>query len=59
MASTNFWVSDVVELEIGLENELTFYAKYGDFLGRGALLGSLVLLIIFIYRRIKNKKLTS
>jgi apolipoprotein N-acyltransferase len=54
---TAYWVEDVVQGTIKANDEITFYVKHGDYLGRtAALIAPFLLLSIFVKRRISFKK---
>ncbi|MCE9538354.1 MAG: apolipoprotein N-acyltransferase [Bacteroidetes bacterium] len=43
--ATNWWVPAVIKTQIKLNNELTFYTRYGDYIGRAAMYLSLLLIL--------------
>ncbi len=43
--ATNWWVPAVISSQIKLNNELTFYTKYGDYIARAAMYLSLILIL--------------
>ncbi|HEY0030673.1 MAG TPA: apolipoprotein N-acyltransferase [Bacteroidia bacterium] len=45
LQATDYWVPAVIVGNIGLNNELTFYSKFGDYLGRIAMYTAFLLLI--------------
>ncbi len=57
--ATDYWKSAVIRQKINLNDELTFYVKYGDYLGRTSMLASALLILIAIAQALKNRgKLT-
>ncbi|MCZ2443469.1 MAG: apolipoprotein N-acyltransferase [Flavobacteriales bacterium] len=53
---TRFWTDDVVKGEINLNHQLTFYVRYGDYLGRIAVLTSSLILVYAFIRAFLNKR---
>ncbi|MBI9033960.1 MAG: apolipoprotein N-acyltransferase [Bacteroidales bacterium] len=53
--ATNYWEADVIRQNIHLNEKLTFYVKYGDYLGRTSLFASLLLVLIAIAQAMKNR----
>ena len=56
--SSSFWVPDALVEEIGLSDELTFYSKYGDYIGRIALFIFGGIIIVMIYNRFFKRRLS-
>lgn len=52
---TTYWTRAVIRMELNANKDLTFYVRFGDYLGRMAAFGSLLLLLITIAFRIKSK----
>ena len=48
MSASNYWVTDVLVQDVDLNNDVTFYAKHGDYLGRASLVISLIFITLFI-----------
>ena len=53
---TKWWEDDCIRKELNLNNELTFYAKYGDYSGRISLVVSLLLLTAAVLKNFLRKK---
>lgn len=45
---TNYWVEDAIKGVIHTNDKITFYVRYGDYIGRAALFASILLLVIRI-----------
>lgn len=43
---TGYWLPDVIKGSININDKITFYVKYGDFIARGCSIGAVLLLII-------------
>lgn len=57
LKKTDYWKRDVIKADINRNNELTFYVKYGDYIGRISVFVSvLILLISFTQGYLKRKK---
>ena len=55
---TPWWEPRAIKANIISNNKMTFYALYGDYIGRGACwLAAGLILYIFFYLRIKKKKI--
>jgi len=54
---TEYWVPGVEKKEVYLNDEITFYTKYGDYLARFSMLISAFLILIYLSMilKIKNK----
>lgn len=56
--ATSWWVPATIKAKIGISNQLTFYVKYGDYIGRFAMYLSFVLIIyswiLQLRKRIKS-----
>jgi len=50
---SDWWIEGVIKQKICINNELTFYSKYGDYLGRMSSIIAVLLLIILLVFRIK------
>lgn len=54
---TSWWEEDVIESQVNLNDEITFYVEYGDYIARIALfLSGLLLLFMVVKRFIKPEK---
>lgn len=53
LQSTKYWVKDAIKGKINLNDEVTFYVKNGDFIGRISFFVSLLLLLMLIVKIIK------
>jgi len=53
--ATAWWVPDVIRETIRLNNETTFYTRYGDYIARTSLVfgGFLIIFVLSVY--IKSK----
>lgn len=49
--TTPWWKEEVIKTSINKNNEMTFYAKHGDYLGRAATILTFVLLLLTLLRR--------
>lgn len=50
--ATSWWVPDAIRQTINYNEELTFYARHGDYIGTLSLIGSLLLLVsVYLPRR--------
>lgn len=54
--SRGWWVKDALRGDIQANKELSFYTKYGDFLGRISLVISLLILLHLLVYRVKRRK---
>lgn len=53
---TNYWEKDVLNETLLANNKITFYAQYGDYLGRVALVSSgFLFLLAIVYSRVRKK----
>ena len=52
--ATNWWETDVISEEVNLNNQQTFYTKYGNVMGRSFSFFSLLLLLFTFVRRFKH-----
>lgn len=52
--ATEWWVPAVINAKIKLNNDLTFYTRYGDYIGRAALYLSLLLILYSWLLRFKK-----
>ncbi len=58
LQSTEYWVPDVLKADLTLNEKVTFYVKYGDYIGRiSAFLSAFLLLIAFTSSRLNREKL--
>ena len=48
---TQYWVADGISSEINLNNQITFYVKYGDYIARIALYTSALIILLSLIRR--------
>jgi apolipoprotein N-acyltransferase len=53
---TSWWVPDVIAQSIQLNSGLTFYVRYGDYLGKAAACSALALLLYSFLIRFRNGK---
>jgi apolipoprotein N-acyltransferase len=53
---TGYWVPATIDQEISLSAEKTFYTQHGDYLGKNALVATLVALTLTLYRQFRRKK---
>ncbi|MCK5823454.1 MAG: apolipoprotein N-acyltransferase, partial [Bacteroidales bacterium] len=53
---TSWWKKDVIKSTLNANDEITFYVKHGDYIGRIAELFSILLLIYTLFLFVKNKK---
>ena len=54
---TNYWESDVFNETLLANNSVTFYAKYGDYIGRLALISSgFLFLLAIVYGKVQKRK---
>jgi apolipoprotein N-acyltransferase len=57
VVNSQWWVNDALSGEVNLNDKMTFYAKYGDYMGRiSALVSILILLTTLTSKIIKGKK---
>jgi apolipoprotein N-acyltransferase len=57
VVNSGWWVDDAIIGEVNFNNRMTFYAKYGDYLGRiAALVSILILMNTLIGKIIRDKK---
>ena len=56
LEKTPYWVKTVISREVELNNTITFYALWGDYLGRIAAYFSVLLLLLEFVRLLKRKK---
>ncbi|MFZ4413868.1 MAG: apolipoprotein N-acyltransferase, partial [Bacteroidales bacterium] len=47
---TTYWTPSVIRQTLHVNNEITFYVKYGDYIGRIALFSSILLLLLSVLR---------
>ncbi len=55
ISKTKYWVQAVQKAKLHLNNKITFYAKYGDYIGRIAIFVSILLFLVAISVRLKGK----
>ena len=55
---TKWWVAGAIKADINLNEEISFYVKYGDYIALAGCFGSGVFGIILLYALFKKKKLT-
>lgn len=53
--ATPWWQAKAIKGTVYLNDELTFYVRHGDYLGRFAVIGAFVFLALALYRRLRNK----
>lgn len=51
---SDWWVPAVIKGKVSSNNELTFYVRYGDYIGRTAALLALLLLLLTIVKRLNK-----
>lgn len=56
---TDYWVADSAAATLNLNNKITFYAKYGDYIQRISLLIAALSTLILITQGLLNKKRTT
>ncbi len=56
ISESKYWVQTAQKAKLHLNNKITFYAKYGDYIGRIAILVSILLLLVAISRYLKGKQ---
>jgi len=54
LASTDWWEEDVISAKVKLNSTLTFYAKYGDYIGRIASLLAVLMLVLTMVRKLNK-----
>lgn len=54
--NTDYWVKDVIRKKIAINDELTFYAHYGDYIARVSVMGMVLMLLITITAAITAKR---
>lgn len=54
--TTNYWEPAVIKGKVRLNNEMTYYAKHGDYLATTSLFISSLLILIFISVSLRNKR---
>ncbi|MFA6932243.1 MAG: apolipoprotein N-acyltransferase [Bacteroidales bacterium] len=52
---TKFWTQDVIKASLVPQQRLTFYVKYGDYIARICLFSSIIILLIGIVYKIKQR----
>jgi apolipoprotein N-acyltransferase len=55
VAYSGWWEEDALPGEINMNNSLTLYARYGDYLGRMAAFGSMLILLVLISTTVLRK----
>jgi apolipoprotein N-acyltransferase len=55
--SRGWWVEDVIRGEIHANEKLTFYSRYGDYIGRISLFVTILILLHLISYRLMNRRL--
>ena len=55
--ATGYWVTAVIRQEINANDKITFYVRYGDYIGRISLFTTVFLLLITISRRLRRRSL--
>lgn len=53
--ATKYWKKTVIRGNVQLNPEITFYVRYGDYLGRFALIVAILLLLIARFKKVKKK----
>jgi len=53
LQKTKYWTADAIKAKINLNNNITFYVKYGDYIGRVAVFVSLLILLMYIAKYLK------
>ena len=54
--ATDYWVAEAIKQDINLNSQITFYASYGDYLGRISAFISGIFILITIVFSIRNRK---
>ncbi len=59
LKATHYWEEAVINKEINKNDEITFYVRYGDYIGRIAVFGTVMLLLITIAAALtsRNRKI--
>ncbi|HKK09273.1 MAG TPA: apolipoprotein N-acyltransferase, partial [Bacteroidales bacterium] len=55
LKATEYWEEDVIRNKMNTNEEITFYVQYGDYIGRTAVFGTVMLLLITITGGIMRK----
>jgi len=55
--SRGWWIEDVIRGEIHANKKLTFYSRYGDYIGRISLFVAVLIILHLISYRLMNKRL--
>jgi apolipoprotein N-acyltransferase len=53
---SGWWVSTALEADINLNDELTFYVKYGDYIAQGGCYGSGLFALLLIINSFRKRK---
>jgi apolipoprotein N-acyltransferase len=53
--ATKYWEPAVIRQKLSLNDDLTFYVKYGDYLGVWSLLAGGLLVVLSLYARLRKK----
>lgn len=53
---TAYWTPEVMTMAINTNTRMTFYARYGDYLGKIALYMSAALVVVFFAAILLNKR---
>jgi apolipoprotein N-acyltransferase len=51
---THWWVPAAIKQDINLNEKITFYTRYGDYIARSACLGALLFIIFAAFRRFRT-----
>jgi len=54
--ATEYWKRAVIRQRLNANDEITFYTRYGDYIGRISFYGSPVLLLLVIAFWLKQRK---
>lgn len=53
---TKFWTKDVIKASLVPQQKLTFYVQYGDYIAKGSIFATMVILIIALITKFFNSK---
>lgn len=55
LMQTQYWEPDVIRMTLNANDDITFYVKYGDFIGRAATMAAILLFLIGIVRHFMRR----